>query len=177
MVKGMAAVVAAVVLAGCGVGVAQGDRYDGPNGSAVVIATPQLRERRLLPTTVEKTTQAAPKRETVRGSFELKVPGGEEGASLSVMTGFAGCGISVEAVGTARVRNGRAYVRLSAPLAADSTREVFLTLDRDGDGRCTEVDTMWTALLTTGQDDVDVVLDLEELEAGPSWMCFGGWEE
>ncbi len=164
----------AVVWAGCGVGVAPGQTYEGPGGQAQIIGTPMVKERRLLPTTVQGPA-AVEKRTSVRGSFDVAVPGAFEGARLSVMAGFAGCGISVEAVGTALIRNGRAQVRLNGRLAADDIRQVFITID-DGDGQCTEADTLWTALLTTGQDDVNVTLDLEELEAGPSWMCFSANE-
>lgn len=165
------AVAVLAVVSGCGTEGAPAE----PGGVAVLIGTPSVKERRLLPTTVVTTAVPPAKaREGVRAGLQVRVPGASEGQLLSVVIGMAGCGFSVDAVGKAKVVNGVAQIRLNRPLPADAQREVVLSLDADGDGRCTEADTMWSGLVVTGQDDLLVTLDLEELEPGPSWMCFSG---
>lgn len=158
-----------VVMAGCGVGTTARD--DGP----YLIGTPELRTRRLPTATTTAPIPKAP-RETVRAVLDLQAPQGHEGQRLSVLVGLVGCGISVDAVGSAKIEGGRAHVRLNRAVPADQIRQVILTLD-DGDGVCTENDLMWSAELVTGQLDLDVTLDLEALEVGPSWMCWGATED
>lgn len=174
MGKWMSAVVAAVALVGCGGEPVQGQVYEGPGGQAMLIGTPMVRERRLLPKIVEAPPPAKP-RESVRAELEVVVPGASEGRRLHVMLGSLGCGIFVEATGSAVVRNGRVHIQLNRALMADSSRTVFISLDGNADGACTGADTMWSATLDTAQNDVSVSLDLEELEGGPSWMCFGAF--
>ncbi|MBS1152465.1 MAG: hypothetical protein H6Q89_4163, partial [Myxococcaceae bacterium] len=102
---------------------------------------------------------------------ELKGLLAAEGQQLTVVVGQAGCGFWVQASGKATVVNGVARVTLSG-LPSGSQSELMVSLDTDGDGKCSEADTVWSQVLIVPQAHSTLSLDLSAMESGPNWMCF-----
>ena len=106
-------------------------------------------------------------------SVDISVTGvlGGEGRTLTVLVGQVSCGLLISAIGTATVINGVAHLTLNG-VPADAETGLMFFLDTDGNGLCTEADTMWSGMLVTQQSNLSVPVDLSKLESSPNWMCF-----
>jgi hypothetical protein len=173
------------VLAGCGLGALpeQADAKLTPESMAAIPEVPyervSLQAQPLAPgkdpVFLARARQQFVKQQVLHDhvSATVNVAGvlGAEGKTLKAIVGQAGCGFATMGIGSATVSNGVAHVTLSG-IPSDTQLDLVLSMDSDGNGECTEADSMWMGQLVTTQSNVTVSVDLTALEASPNWMCF-----